>query len=139
MKNKREHIWERLSNNLTPCKLPLFVVFEVETSLFLFKLLLHDFFSCFSSKLLNFSFLSSIFWSLFPKIQQTKMLVACQRFGDWFLFGLVWQYSSIQKNIIKVTSGFNFKKTNFFARWRQLPQNSWNTFQIQITPLFRHP
>ena len=30
------------------------------------------------------------------------MLVRCQRFGDWFLFGLVWQYSSIQKNIIKV-------------------------------------
>ena len=32
------------------------------------------------------------------------MLVTCQRFGDWFLFGLVWQYSSIQKNIIKVGS-----------------------------------
>ena len=31
-----------------------------------------------------------------PKIQQTKMLVTCQRFGDLFLFGLVWQYSSIQ-------------------------------------------
>ena len=30
------------------------------------------------------------------KIQQTKMLVACQRFGDLFLFGLVWQYSSVQ-------------------------------------------
>ena len=26
--------------------------------------------------------------------------------------------------IIKVTSGFNLKKTNFFARWRQHPQNS---------------
>ena len=37
----------------------------------------------------------------FAKIQQTKMLVTSQRFGDWFLFGLVWQYSSIQKNIIK--------------------------------------
>ena len=36
------------------------------------------------------------------KIQQTKMLGMCQRIGDWFLFGLVWQYSSIQKNIIKV-------------------------------------
>ena len=32
------------------------------------------------------------------------MLVTCQSFGDWFLFGLVWQYSSIQKNIIKVGS-----------------------------------
>ena len=32
------------------------------------------------------------------------MLVTCQRFGDLFLFGLVWQYSSIQKNIIKVGS-----------------------------------
>ena len=28
-----------------------------------------------------------------PKIRQTKMLVTCQRFGDLFLFGLVWQYS----------------------------------------------
>ena len=41
--------------------------------------------------------------------------------------------------IIKVTAGFNLKKTHFFARWRQHPQNSWNIFQIQITPLFRHP
>jgi hypothetical protein len=33
------------------------------------------------------------------------MLVTCQRFGDLFLFGLVWQYSSVQtKNIIKVGS-----------------------------------
>ena len=39
-----------------------------------------------------------------PKIQQTKMLVTCQRFWDLFLFGLVWQYSSVQKNIIKVGS-----------------------------------
>ena len=30
------------------------------------------------------------------KIQQTKMLVTCQRFDDLFLFGLVWQYSSVQ-------------------------------------------
>ena len=30
------------------------------------------------------------------KIQQTKMLVTCQGFGDLFLFGLVWQYSSVQ-------------------------------------------
>ena len=33
---------------------------------------------------------------LYAKIQQTKMLVACQRFGVLFLFGLVWQYSSVQ-------------------------------------------
>ena len=32
------------------------------------------------------------------------MLVTCQRFGYLFLFGLVWQYSSIQKNIMKVGS-----------------------------------
>ena len=32
------------------------------------------------------------------------MLVTFQRFGDLFLFGLVWQYSSIQKNIIQVAS-----------------------------------
>ena len=30
------------------------------------------------------------------KIQQTKMLVTCQRFGDLFLFGLGLQYSSVQ-------------------------------------------
>jgi hypothetical protein len=30
-----------------------------------------------------------------PKIQQTKMLVTCQRFGHLLLFGLVWQYSSV--------------------------------------------
>ena len=38
------------------------------------------------------------------KIQQTKMLVTCQRFGDLFLFGLVWPYSSNQKYIMKVGS-----------------------------------
>ena len=37
--------------------------------------------------------------------------------------------------IIKVTSGFNLKKTIFFTRWRHHPKNSWNIFQIQITPL----
>ena len=41
--------------------------------------------------------------------------------------------------IIKLTSGFNLKKTIFFTRWRYHPQNSWNIFQTQITPLFRHP
>ena len=30
------------------------------------------------------------------KIRQTKMLVTCQRFGDMFSFGLVWQYSTNQ-------------------------------------------
>ena len=30
------------------------------------------------------------------KIQQTKRLVTCQRFGDLFIFELVWQYSSVQ-------------------------------------------
>ena len=30
------------------------------------------------------------------QIQQTKVLVMCQRFCDLFLFGLVWQYSSVQ-------------------------------------------
>ena len=36
------------------------------------------------------------------------MLVTCQRFGDLFLFGLVWQYSSVQtkynKGKFKVTT-----------------------------------
>ena len=38
---------------------------------------------------------------LLPKIQQTKMLVMCQRFGDLFLFGLIWQYSSNHKTYNK--------------------------------------
>ena len=41
--------------------------------------------------------------------------------------------------IIKVTSGFDFKKTFFSARRRHHPKNSWNIFQIQITPLFWRP
>ena len=39
-----------------------------------------------------------------PKIQQTKMLVTCQRFSDLLLFGLVWQYSSVQTKYKKVGS-----------------------------------
>ena len=38
---------------------------------------------------------------LATKIQQTKMLVTSQRFGDLFLFGLVWQYSSNHKTYNK--------------------------------------
>ena len=40
----------------------------------------------------------------YAKIKQTKMLVTCQRFGDLFLFGLIRQYSSNHKTIIKVGS-----------------------------------
>ena len=40
----------------------------------------------------------------YTKIQQTKMLVTCQRFGNLFLFGLVWQYSTNHKNVIKIGS-----------------------------------
>ena len=36
-----------------------------------------------------------------PKIQQTKMLFTCQRFGDLFLSGLIWQYSSNHKTYNK--------------------------------------
>ena len=42
--------------------------------------------------------------SVYSKIKQTKILVTCQSFGDLFLFGLVWQYSTNQINIIKVGS-----------------------------------
>ena len=31
------------------------------------------------------------------KLQQTKMIVMCQRFGDLFLLGLIWYYSSNHK------------------------------------------
>ena len=33
------------------------------------------------------------------KIQQTKVLVTCQRFGGLFLFGLVWQYSAVSVDL----------------------------------------
>ena len=35
------------------------------------------------------------------KIQQTKISVTCQRFGDLFLIGLVWQYSTSQNQYNK--------------------------------------
>ena len=35
------------------------------------------------------------------KIQQTKMLITCLRFGDLVLFGLVWQYSTDQNQYNK--------------------------------------
>ena len=37
------------------------------------------------------------------KIQQTKMHVMWQKFGDLFLFGLVWQYPSVQTKYSKGT------------------------------------
>ena len=50
------------------------------------------------------------------KIQQTKMLVRCQMFGDLFLFGLIWQYSSNHKTYnkgrFKVIAKVCFKKTD---------------------------
>ena len=35
------------------------------------------------------------------EIQRTMTLVMCQRFGDLFLFGLIWQYSTNQKQYNK--------------------------------------
>ena len=50
------------------------------------------------------------FFRVAAKIQQTKMLVTCQRFGDLFLFWLVWQYSSVQtkynKGMFKVMATY---------------------------------
>ena len=37
-----------------------------------------------------------VFLLLLAKIQQTKLLVTCQRFCHLFLFGLDWQYSLVQ-------------------------------------------
>ena len=44
--------------------------------------------------------------TLSAKIQQTKMLVMCQRFGVLFLFGLVLQYSSVQTKYNKGSHGY---------------------------------
>ena len=42
-----------------------------------------------------------------PKIQQTKIFVTCQRFGDLFLFGLGWQYQiQYDKGRFKVMSTY---------------------------------
>ena len=41
---------------------------------------------------------------LSPKIQQTKMFVRCQRFGDLFLFGWSGSTLLITKHIIKIGS-----------------------------------
>ena len=46
------------------------------------------------------SCLNSPFLS-YAKIKQTKMLVTCQRFGDLFLYGLGWQYSTHQNQYNK--------------------------------------
>ena len=45
---------------------------------------------------LQISYLINLMSQLQSKIQQTKMLVTCQMFGNLFLFGLVWQNSSVQ-------------------------------------------
>ena len=44
---------------------------------------------------------TSLFFYPFSKIQQTKIFVTCQRFGDLFLFGPVWQYSTSQNQYNK--------------------------------------
>ena len=53
-------------------------------------------FSIFSFLPKKLSFLHRNDLEFEPKIQQTKMLVMLQRFADLFLFGLGWQYSSVQ-------------------------------------------
>ena len=57
------------------------------------------------------------------KIQQTKMLVTCQRYGDWFLFGLVWQYYSVQtkynKGRFKVMATYLQQEYNFEPTFMQ--------------------
>ena len=66
---------------------------------------MHTSFIAAASKFLTMKgswFKSSLVY-LQSKIQQTKMLVTCQSFGDLFLFGLVWQYSSVQTKYNKGT------------------------------------
>ena len=57
---------------------------------------MHTSFIAAASKFLTMKgswFKSSLVY-LQSKIQQTKMLVTCQSFGDLFLFGLVWQQTT---------------------------------------------
>ena len=46
--------------------------------------------------------IAGLFPCLLSKIKQTKILITYQRFGDLFLFGLVWQYSTNQNQYNKV-------------------------------------
>ena len=62
-----------------------------------------------TTKLLKHMFLGHSVW---PEIQQTKMLVTCQRFGDLFLSGLVWQYSNNQNQ-------YNIGRFKFMATYLQ--------------------
>ena len=50
---------------------------------------------------LNSCFIFSTNINVRTKIQQTKMLVTGQRFGDLLLFGLIWQYSFNHKTYNK--------------------------------------
>ena len=75
------------------------------------------------------------------KIEQTKMLVTRQRFGDWFLFGLVWPYSSNQKNIMKVGSKSllltcSSNKLCAYLYYIFLIRNLWHVTSILVCCIF---
>ena len=50
---------------------------------------------------MNYGLSSAAVPAVNAKIQQTKMLVTCERLGDFFLFGLGWQYSTNQNQYDK--------------------------------------
>ena len=78
----------------------------------------------FPSLVSKFIFDWSNFWGAGIKIQQTKMFVMCQRFSDYFCFGLVWQYSINQNKsnkgrfkVMATWSAVFLAWTNMFWTW----------------------
>ena len=98
----------------------------------------HTFAQAFSIVIMHVQCTYSSIISVHSKILQTKMLVMCQRFGDQFLFGLVWQYSSNHKTCT-LDSGINIGVSllifGLFSRATFLIREG-NAYFISKYPLF---
>ena len=65
------------------------------------------------------------------KIKQTEMIVRCQRFGNLFLFGLVWQYSLVQTTCNK--GRFKVVATYLQQRYElSLPSNTDSALKREL-------
>ena len=123
---KNQHIWRgpwsfdkiipvSIALNLRPLQQPQFplpsvavILVAVAVQVILDKIVISFFFNL---RLLHGNLVQNqltsckeilILWHHKPKMQHTKMLFTCHRFGDLFLYGLVWQYSSVQTKCILI-------------------------------------
>ena len=84
------------------------------------------------TSLSNYIILRVSFECEYPKIQQTKMLVTCQRS---FLFRLVWQYSSVQTKY----NGYYSFSSNITLSLLKVPNRracTFINFEKKIPPLW---